>query len=70
MKVDWAKVLDVIRGLVRPLLSLSFAGIILALTWHLVNKFSDRDLANQFSMFVLATGSTIIGFWFASRQKK
>lgn len=62
-------VLEAIRSLVRPVLSISFAWVILSLTLILAGKFADKGMADRLVDFVLATGGIIIGFWFASRQR-
>ena len=60
--------MDKLRGLVRPVLSLAFSGITLLLGIYLVVKFGTADMARDYSIFILATGATIIGFWFGQRK--
>ena len=62
--------IEFLRALVRPLISLAFVAVILALTYSLVTRFANEDMANTLLVFVIATGSTVVGFYFASRQSK
>jgi len=62
--------IEFIRALVRPLIAISFSAVILALALNLINYFGDKDMAKMLLVFVMATGSTVIGFYFASRQAK
>ena len=62
--------LDVIRGLVRPTISVTFSVGILVLASILIIKFGNVEMAKTVLTFLLAQGATIIGFWFASREAK
>lgn len=63
-------VLDIIRGCVRPYLAFIFPTTIAILAVVLVFKFADADMAKLVMTFVLATGSTIIGFYFGERSQR
>lgn len=60
-------IVDIIRALVRPFIGIALISVILAMMIILVSKFGDAELAKQYATFVLASGATIIGFYFAER---
>ena len=64
------KWLDIIRAVVRPYIGIAFTTAILVMGIILINKFASADLAKQFATFILATGATIIGFYFGERAAK
>jgi hypothetical protein len=63
-------IINIIRALVRPAISIAFSATILVIAHTLIQKFADVDMAKMFATFILATGSTIIGFWFGSRRQQ
>lgn len=62
--------LDIIRGSIRPAISIMLMGTIVGLAWILLLKFADADMAKLVLTFVLASGSTIVGFLFGERAAK
>lgn len=63
-------ILDIIRGCVRPYLAFIFPTVIVVLAVILVLKFADADMAMLIVVFILATGSVIVGFYFGERSQK
>jgi len=61
------EILDIIRGAIRPYITVSGWTTILVLAGILSLKFANRDIA--LAILAILTGSitTIIGFWFRGR---
>ena len=64
------EVLDIIRGVVRPYITISGWTTVLVLASILAVKFADRDIA--LALLGILTGSiaTITGFWFRGRVEE
>jgi len=60
--------LDGLRGLVRPVLTLAFALVILALAFILALKYGDAEMAKNVVGVVLTSAGIIIAFWFGQRK--
>lgn len=63
-------ILDIIRGAIRPFISFALISAILAMGIILILKFGNEELAKTFAIFILASGATIIGFYFGERAAK
>ena len=63
-------ILDLIRGLVRPVLTFGFAGTILGLTVYLVLKYASPQIAQKFIEAVIPASTLMIGFWFGQQYQK
>ncbi len=62
--------IEIIRALVRPYIGFASVTVILVMMAILVLKFGDAELAKQFATFILATGATVVGFYFGERAAK
>ena len=62
--------LEFIRAFIRPYIAFVTITAIVASAILLVIKFADPDMAKQVVTFVLATGATVIGFYFGERAAK
>lgn len=65
---DIDKWLNLIRGLIRPILSLVVIGILATLTIMLAGRFADKEVAIALIYFFTGAGTTILGFWFGERK--
>jgi len=63
------KIIDLIRAIVRPYVTISGWTAILVLAIVLGIKFADKDLALALVGIVTGTMATVIGFWFRDRQR-
>ena len=64
------KILEVIRGLVRPILTFGIVGSLVALAIILALRYADKDVAIPLIMFLTGAGATILGYWFGERKAK
>jgi len=64
------KWVDLIRSLVRPYIAVATITVILVLAIILANKFASADMAKLVVTFILATGATIVGFYYGERAAK
>lgn len=64
------QIVEIIRKLQRPIISISLIGIIGYLGIDLINKFGDADMAKSIIAFILGSGATIIGVLFGERAAK
>jgi uncharacterized RDD family membrane protein YckC len=64
------KILDIVRGLVRPFIAIATWLALLIIAVLLIIKFADISMADKVLTFVLATGATIAGFYFGERSQK
>jgi len=55
-----------IQQLVTSIIILTVIGI----AWQLINKFGDVEMAKQVLSFMLASGTTIIGFHFGEKSQR
>lgn len=62
--------IDVIRSLQRPFTILVIMCLIAYITIKIVVPFADADMAKTVLVFILASGTTIIGVLFGERKKK
>lgn len=62
--------LESMKGFVRPYLAFLFSTAIAIVGTFLTLKFADREVARLVLMFMLAEGSTILGFYFGERSQK
>lgn len=63
---DW---LNLVRGLIRPFISVTgWACFLVVAVWAIV-KFMDASLAKELAVGFTASVSTIVGVWLGSRQK-
>jgi len=58
---------DRLKTLIRPVVTIMFVATILGMgIWLMINRPSS-DMAREFAVFILSSGSLIIGMWFGSR---
>lgn len=62
-------ILNLLRGLVRPLVTIAIIVVILMMVWRLTGEYSSEQLALTVVGFVLGAGATVLGFWFNDRTK-
>jgi len=62
--------IDFIRALIRPYTAIVTITSVVGLGIFLVVKFADANMANQVLTFILATGATVVGFYFGERAAK
>lgn len=67
VKNDW---LEIIRGLIRPYISVTGWTAFLIVSVMSIIKFMDSSLARELTIGFLASVSTIVGVWLGSRSKK
>ena len=58
------------RAIVRPFIGVIFSLGIVIMAIVLISKYGNIEFAKQFMTFILATGATIIGFYFGERSQK
>ena len=62
--------LEFIRGCIRPYLAFLFPTAIAVMAILFAFRFADREMAQLVLTFVLASGSTILGFYFGERSQR
>ena len=60
-------ILNIIRGCVRPFVTISGWAALLALGIILALKFADREIAMAIIFLITGSMTTILGFWFRER---
>lgn len=60
--------MQLLRTSVRPVVTFTIIAVLGAITHRLVERFADVDMAKTALVAMIATGSTIIGFWFGARK--
>lgn len=62
--------IETIRGLVRPVVTFLVVITLLAVTFILVLKYADQDIARLVVEAFLILVATVTGYWFGSRTPK
>jgi hypothetical protein len=60
--------LNLLRGLVRPVLTLILVGTVAALAIILTLRYADAELANTLVTFLTASATMVLAFWFGERK--
>jgi len=61
-------IVEIIRGLVRPIVSLIVVLALVGVVIYLIVKFADLELAKIFAAAFLGLIGPIVGFWFGTRK--
>jgi len=64
------EILELIKSCVRPYLAFLLPTVIAIMALLFAFRFADREMAQLVLMFLLAEGSTILGFYFGERSQK
>lgn len=67
--MDWKGFVNVIRGLVRPLISLGVVAVLCLIVYQIVRAFISEQIALMVLGAFIALVSAITAFWFASRNQ-
>jgi drug/metabolite transporter (DMT)-like permease len=67
LKVD--KVLELLKGAVRPVLAYLFGGALVAMAVIAFVKFGTPELGRELVIGIVGIGGTIVGFYFQSRSQ-
>ncbi len=59
---------DTTKTLVRPIVTYLFVAAILSIGAFLIVKRPGDEMTKDFAVFILSSGSLIIGMWFGSRN--
>lgn len=62
-------IVEIIRGLVRPVVTFLAVLVLAYVVIYLVMKFADLDMARSVVASFLVLVGTIAGFWFGQRSK-
>lgn len=65
---NWQKTINLVRGLVRPLVTFLVVLALVLIAVFLVVKFPSATLADRIMEAFLVIVATISGFWFGSRK--
>ncbi len=60
-------ILDIIRGSVRPFITISGWAALLVLGIILALRFADREIAMTIILLITGSMTTMLGFWFRER---
>ena len=61
--------LNFVRGLIRPILTLTIIGVLVGLTLHFAAPLVDKEIAKTLLYFFTGAGTMILGYWFGERKK-
>lgn len=61
---------EIIKALVRPVIALAIVFTIIGIAVYLVGKYPESIDGRDIIIFLLATGATVIGFYFGERSRR